>query len=582
MPGERAFRGDECTVMTLNITVASARAIYQSADYRLFDWQTKRYADFETQKIVYVGKGKWSATVSFAGVGRTRTLNVGGWLDERVSSVSHMEPFDRLLEELLSAEEWLKDVEHPNNKHTFSVAAFLQGIPTLAVVSNWESLSESRLGVATKALRLSQVRPTEPIVFVAGQVDAVSPATRRRLKSMVRRDISHDVVERELYRINREVASARSSVVSPSCYTTHLRDTGTDNATFHDPQGRKLSPLHVLPRWARHDIATALARLGIEGSATRFPLMRSVHTELEHQAQLRDKPNDSNSYSNYGIFLETQKKDIEGAEALYLQALKLNERNVTALGNLANIRWNSGNTDEAEVLYKKAASIQNWDRHVALNYSSYLLGVRDDSDGALRVLDTALVTRHDDPRLHHARGSVLHHQTRFREALSAFELARGDVEIQAAVEAAYAITLHQSGAPIGQCLAAYQVAVALNPEHAALRLNMAQLLFVQGDETAAKNQLQEAWRLGLDAGAQIEAHFYALCHTQIAPHTIQHSLTSLLSKDAKLRWDVDANIESVKRDHSEKAATLEKLRLVLTGERALSELPNLLKRLSSR
>ena len=40
--------------VTLNITVATDRCIYQSADYRLLDLRTDKTFDFDTQKIVFV------------------------------------------------------------------------------------------------------------------------------------------------------------------------------------------------------------------------------------------------------------------------------------------------------------------------------------------------------------------------------------------------------------------------------------------------------------------------------------------------------------------------------------------------
>src|SRR5687767_5962294 len=92
--------------MTLNITVVTRRSIYQSADFRLFDLRKCEPFDFETQKIVPVNAFRWSATICFAGVGRTDNLNVGEWLQERVRAVQMDDPFERLLDEVMKANDW--------------------------------------------------------------------------------------------------------------------------------------------------------------------------------------------------------------------------------------------------------------------------------------------------------------------------------------------------------------------------------------------------------------------------------------------------------------------------------------------
>ena len=107
--------------MTLNLTVTTRRCVYQSADYRLIDLRAGTAVDFETQKIALVNAFGWSATVCFAGVGRTHDLDVSEWLADRVASIQPDDPFDRLLDELLKANDWLSTVSAPHNRHSFSV-----------------------------------------------------------------------------------------------------------------------------------------------------------------------------------------------------------------------------------------------------------------------------------------------------------------------------------------------------------------------------------------------------------------------------------------------------------------------------
>jgi hypothetical protein len=122
-----------------------------------------------------------------------------------------------------------------------------------------------------------------------------------------------------------------------------------------------------------------------------------------------------------------------------------------------------------------------------------------------------------------------------------------------------------SGAPIGDCIGAYRVAIGLNPQNANLRLNLAQLLFLKSDDLQANAQLQEAMRMGLDESAQLEAQFYQLAHTSAEPASILQATNDCLSRGALLLWDVRKNIEKVKGRHAEKASLLETVYGVMAG-----------------
>ena len=52
-----------------------------------------------------VNRFRWTASVCFAGVGRTRSVNVGEWLAERIAAIEPDDPFERLLDELLTADD---------------------------------------------------------------------------------------------------------------------------------------------------------------------------------------------------------------------------------------------------------------------------------------------------------------------------------------------------------------------------------------------------------------------------------------------------------------------------------------------
>jgi hypothetical protein len=186
--------------MTLNITIATPRAIYQCADYRLFDLDTRTPIDFQTQKVVAVNAFHWSALVAFAGVGRTRRVKVDEWLADRVKSIGGDEPFERLVEQLTTAEEWLADVPPPHNRHSFSVGAFVGGAPTFVLVSNFEQPSGEQKTEASQKLSVFTVKPHRALTFIAGQKSAVSRPERKRLAVAALADVVDGDVIRATHR----------------------------------------------------------------------------------------------------------------------------------------------------------------------------------------------------------------------------------------------------------------------------------------------------------------------------------------------------------------------------------------------
>lgn len=122
---------------------------------------------FPTQKIILKNTFRWSATVCFAGVGLTNNLIVGEWLAERMNSIELDDPFERLLDELLTAQNWLS-TSVGDKRHSFSVGAFVGSKPVFALVSNFEQLSGFRAETASQKLSVYLIHPSKPRTFVSG------------------------------------------------------------------------------------------------------------------------------------------------------------------------------------------------------------------------------------------------------------------------------------------------------------------------------------------------------------------------------------------------------------------------------
>lgn len=564
--------------MTLNITVASPRCIYQCADYRLLDWTTGELTDFETQKIALVNNPGWTATVCFAGVGRTLRVDVGHWLAEVVDAVEPDDPFERLLERLQSADEWLAEVPSPWNRHSFSVGAFVGGRAHFALVSNFEAINARPLPQARGSLSVSLLRPAFASTFVSGNVRALSRHERRQLSKLVAKDPSPQRVYDAMASLNL-VASGRSQVISPACFTTHVRLTGEGGGAVHGLGDRPFIPEFAFPAEGREAIEQLLDQQFGRGRAQlrQLALGRSESTEEYHQLQLREKPNDPNTHSNYGAFLKDQMDDHAGAERAYVRALALDQSHVNALGNLANLKWEQGETVAAETLYRRALEGRPHNENATFNFARFLTTARNDFTEASAVLCRGIVDNPASGRLHLLLGELTLQNGDASKALEVLRLARDKGADQARVEGALACALQMVGADVGECLAAYQVAVAVNPDNAPLKLNFAQLLFLRRDDQRAIEQLRDALRIGLDERAMLEAAFYQLAHTEADPISLLKDVADRVARGTRLSWNVRPNVERVREEQPQKADLLESVCEVMTGEEPPATLARVLR-----
>ena len=90
--------------MTLNITVATAKCIYQCADYQMTEMKTRMPATGGIQKIFIVNTFRWSATVCYSGVAKySNVVDVEEWLSDQIGKINPKDSLNHLIEQLLRA-----------------------------------------------------------------------------------------------------------------------------------------------------------------------------------------------------------------------------------------------------------------------------------------------------------------------------------------------------------------------------------------------------------------------------------------------------------------------------------------------
>jgi tetratricopeptide (TPR) repeat protein len=555
--------------MTLNLTVTTDRRLFQCADYRLVNWHTGEALETETQKIFLFNAFGWTATVCFTGVARTHTgVDVGQWLGKLQGSISMDDSFDDLLQGLKGANQWLQQL--PKNYHrrlSFSVGAFVETTPVYALVTNHRASSAPHDSQVAESLSIRTTQPANAKAYVAGRTDKVFPAESHRLEELARAGVDEDRMHEALANLNRTVAG-RTDWVSEACITSHLLITGAGDVRVHDPEGTR-EYTHPFPSSVAEGITRVLDDHFPDGWRSRSATTgRSATSEKEHKVRIGENPDDANARNNYGVFLRNEKDDTAAAEEQYREALRLDNEHLSALCNLANLLWSDKAEFEAAAeLYRKAIDADPTREFAVFGYAQFLLRGKKDRGAARALLDEGIESNPESGRLHLLRGEITLFEGGAADAVEDLRKAREMGANQDSVERLYACALHRSRAPVGECIDAYRVALALNPNEGWLHLNLAQLLFILGDAPQARRELREAERLGLDEPARLEANFYRLAHIAVDWMESKETIRSLLNSGARLDWDVSQNVDAVRELDPNKARRLEQLVEVMTGKR---------------
>jgi hypothetical protein len=215
-----------------NITVLTERAIYQSADFRLTDMDTRKLITDTSTKLVTLQYSEWDGFVSYTGVGRWEGRDTSefivGWLTGLTDGT-----FEHIATWICDrGDEWLRKIERSWRRplHTFILAGFESGRPKLALISNFEDCFGRDDAQPGPSLMISPWRfEARPRVVVTGRKSAVRRSERRRLERFIP-DVSDDPAQmrRRLAEVNANAAasSAAEGTISPACSVVSFRADG--------------------------------------------------------------------------------------------------------------------------------------------------------------------------------------------------------------------------------------------------------------------------------------------------------------------------------------------------------------------
>lgn len=395
---------------------------------------------------------------------------------------------------------------------------------------------------------------------------------------MAAHEADREKVHKALARVNRD-AAATNEFISPACFTTRVTLTGESDYIVHGMEKRAF-----IPPFEDDDVMDIARRIAEKHFGGPVRIVQSAGARVEasdefHQLQIRERPDDANVHSNYGAYLQDAVGDLTKAEAEYRKAIELNPNHSNALGNLAGLLLlrAQAQSAEAENLYRRAFDVDPRNENVSFNYSSFLIRCGD-LDTAETVLKAGLSAHAYSARLKLAMAQLLLLLGRYDEAPPYFEGARGTEVDQRVVETGYAVALHFGGAPHSECIDAYHVAIAVDPSNAVAKLNLAEILFIEGRQEEATRQLQESLKTDLPPELHLQAQFLLLAHTRSNPDEIIAAIRALVSKGAVFVGEARASVEHVRKQSSQKAELLERVAKVMTGELDASNLAEVLEK----
>jgi hypothetical protein len=256
--------------MTLNVTVATKHRIYQSSDFLVVIEKPYEVVAREAVKIVEFHYEGFFGLIAYTGVarwprktGRDTADRIAEWV------IGHDKLEHNELLEIVrrSGDHFLEKVHRSYGfrpAHTFTVAAFVHGVSTISLVSNFEDVSgqeddavQSRLRISTRAFR------GQPFTVSTGRRRAVSRQLRRQVERMVARNPKDAQVGDELRRLNEMAADSprAARTVSRECSVYMLDSTGSGTHTI--TPGPTIDPITItfgiqLPR--KDEIAQMVGR----------------------------------------------------------------------------------------------------------------------------------------------------------------------------------------------------------------------------------------------------------------------------------------------------------------------------------
>ncbi len=274
-------------MMTLNITLLTPGAIYQSADFRLRDLSDGSFMTDRSAKTVVLQYPTWSGFVTYTGLGswQNRSISefIADWLDDKINgSMWEVAALCKARERVFSAA--------PDRKRNFStlftLAGFEDNVIRAFVVSNFEdcygeehSPTDDYLTITSREFRTW----SGASVIVTGRKKAVPVMERRILRQLAAKNPEDGgLIRRRMQDLNALAAASPKSGggVSQGCGVISFRFDGYGVLQLGDASGIGPGQIPMISNGVNtaRFMAEAMSKLGIDMSRMRMTNATLVST----------------------------------------------------------------------------------------------------------------------------------------------------------------------------------------------------------------------------------------------------------------------------------------------------------------
>jgi hypothetical protein len=275
--------------VTLNITLLTPTAIYQSADFRLTNPSDGSLIRDESAKTVVLRYTFWSGFVTYTGLGSWEGENlsdlVAGWLTGIHGAT--MADVAAIVER-----EGTRLIREPRRRngtlfpHTFVLAGFEGQAARAFVISNFEdSFGRTRLATddhltsTSRELRAGRTA----VAIVTGRPKAISTADKRILcRLALKNPLDGGLIRRKMQKLNASASTAVASggAVSRDCAVISFRFDGYGKLQMSETPGAEPKKIPVIFEGVDTNkfAAEALANIGLDMSNAQLGATTYVST----------------------------------------------------------------------------------------------------------------------------------------------------------------------------------------------------------------------------------------------------------------------------------------------------------------
>ena len=237
--------------MTLNITLLTPIAIYQSADFRLTDPSDASFIRDESAKTVVLRYMSWSGFVTYTGIGSWNGVSLSEMVADWLTGIHAPSMADVAAIIEREGTGLIKELERRNHvlfRHTFTLAGFEDNLARAFVISNFEDcfgrtrLTDNRLTSTMVELEVG----SNAIVIVTGRPKAIPNPDKRILRELgVRNPLDGGLIRRRMQELNAEASTSPESEnsVSRDCAVISFRFDGF--GVLQPTQTPGVGPKHI-------------------------------------------------------------------------------------------------------------------------------------------------------------------------------------------------------------------------------------------------------------------------------------------------------------------------------------------------